>query len=118
MGDSVWVCGSRSAWPTRTCKCWRGLDRDPRLVAFSLGSRYDARGLSRVSEGVDLDSVTEDGVMSRLKSPPMQFAVYVAVRIIVCILQALSSAAASGFARCLAWLAYHVDRRHREVALD
>ncbi len=44
--------------------------------------------------------------------------VYLAVRITVCVVQALSFDAACGFARILAWLAYHVDRRHRRVAQD
>jgi len=46
------------------------------------------------------------------------FAVYVAVRVAVCVIQALPLRAALGFGRCLALLAYQVDKRHREVARD
>ncbi|MBI3409824.1 MAG: lipid A biosynthesis acyltransferase [Planctomycetes bacterium] len=46
------------------------------------------------------------------------FLVYLAVRVFICILQCLSFRMACGFARFLALLAYHVDRRHRLVALD
>jgi KDO2-lipid IV(A) lauroyltransferase len=56
--------------------------------------------------------------MSKPRSKLADFAVYLVVRFIVCILQALSFRAACGLANILAWLAYHVDRRHRLVALD
>lgn len=46
------------------------------------------------------------------------FAVYAAVRFTVCVLQALPLRIALGFGRCLALIAYRVDRRHREVARD
>jgi KDO2-lipid IV(A) lauroyltransferase len=46
------------------------------------------------------------------------FAVYAAVRATVCVLQALPLRIALGFGRCLALLAYRVDKRHREVARD
>lgn len=46
------------------------------------------------------------------------FLVYFAVRIFLCVLQCLSFRMACGFGRFLAWLAYHVDRRHRLVALE
>src|SRR4051794_12075669 len=46
------------------------------------------------------------------------FLVYLAVRLLVCVLQGLSFDAARGFARFLAWLAYRVDKRHRLVALE
>src|SRR5262245_37196370 len=46
------------------------------------------------------------------------FAVYLVVRVIVCVVQSLSLRAGLAFADALAWLAYHVDRRHRLVALD
>jgi len=42
----------------------------------------------------------------------------VTVRLLVCGVQALSWDAADSLARGLAWLFYHVDRRHRRVALD
>src|SRR2546422_1332348 len=56
--------------------------------------------------------------MSKPRSRTTDFAVYMLVRIFVCVLQALSFAAACRLAGFLAWLAYHIDRRHREVAKD
>jgi KDO2-lipid IV(A) lauroyltransferase len=52
------------------------------------------------------------------RSVPADFAVYLVVRLLVCVLQTLSWRLAGTFADFLAWLAYHVDRRHRRVALD
>jgi KDO2-lipid IV(A) lauroyltransferase len=40
------------------------------------------------------------------------------VRFFVCLVQALPFALAKSIAAGLAWLAYHIDRRHREVARD
>jgi KDO2-lipid IV(A) lauroyltransferase len=56
--------------------------------------------------------------MSRQRSRIADYAVYLVVRLLVCVIQALSLAAARNLAAALAWLAYRVDRRHREVALD
>jgi Kdo2-lipid IVA lauroyltransferase/acyltransferase len=56
--------------------------------------------------------------MSKSRSKLADFAVYVVVRFVICILQALSFRAACGLANILAWLIYHVDHRHRLVALD
>jgi KDO2-lipid IV(A) lauroyltransferase len=56
--------------------------------------------------------------MSKPRSKLADFAVYLAVRVIVCFLQALSFRAACKVANGLAWLVYQVDRRHRLVALD
>src|SRR5579871_1862208 len=56
--------------------------------------------------------------MSKERSQVNDFAVYLLVRIIVCILQALSFRTACKVASALAWLVYKVDRRHRLVALD
>src|SRR5262249_23760780 len=50
------------------------------------------------------------------RSRVVDFSVYAAVRFVVCLLQALSPAAGRRIAGGLAWLAYHVDRRHRRVA--
>ncbi|MCS7046121.1 MAG: lysophospholipid acyltransferase family protein [Gemmataceae bacterium] len=52
------------------------------------------------------------------RSRVVDFAVYCAVRLLVCLVQMLSPAAARALARFLAWLAYHVDKRHRLVAKD
>ncbi|HWG44503.1 MAG TPA: lysophospholipid acyltransferase family protein [Gemmataceae bacterium] len=56
--------------------------------------------------------------MSKPRSNTKDFAVYLAVRIVVCILQAMSFRAACKVANGLAWLIYKIDRRHRLVALD
>jgi KDO2-lipid IV(A) lauroyltransferase len=46
------------------------------------------------------------------------YAVYVAVRVVVCVLQAVPLRVALGVGNVLALFAYRVDRRHREVARD
>jgi KDO2-lipid IV(A) lauroyltransferase len=56
--------------------------------------------------------------MAKERRPAVDYAVYLVVRLVVCVLQALSPAAARAAARGLAWLAFHVDKRHREVARD
>lgn len=56
--------------------------------------------------------------MAKKSRPAVDYAVYVAVRVAVCAIQAVPLQIALGFANVLAWLAYQVDRRHREVARD
>jgi KDO2-lipid IV(A) lauroyltransferase len=56
--------------------------------------------------------------MAKERSKLADYAVYLAVRVLVCLIQALPYAAGLGLARGLAWLAYRVDRRHRLVADD
>ncbi len=56
--------------------------------------------------------------MSKHSSPFVDYLVYLTVRIVACIIQALPVQAAANVAVALAWLAYRVDRRHREVARD
>src|SRR5262249_52802272 len=56
--------------------------------------------------------------MAKARSPAAQYAVYLAVRIVVCVVQAVSFTAASRFAEFLGWLAYRINKRHREVARD
>jgi KDO2-lipid IV(A) lauroyltransferase len=56
--------------------------------------------------------------MPRQRSRVADYAVYLVVRLLVCLIQALSLAAARKLAAALAWLAYRLDRRHRAVALD
>jgi KDO2-lipid IV(A) lauroyltransferase len=56
--------------------------------------------------------------MSKERSNLEDYAVYLVVRIVACLLQALSFRAGSKVANGLAWLIYLVDRRHRLVALD
>lgn len=56
--------------------------------------------------------------MSRPRSSLADYGVYLLVRIVVCVLQALSYGAARRAAAGLAWLLYRIDRRHRLVADD
>lgn len=56
--------------------------------------------------------------MSKPRSKAADYAAYVLVRFVVCVLQALSHDVARTVAAGLAWLVYHVDRRHRLVADD
>jgi len=56
--------------------------------------------------------------MPKPRSKFVDFTVYFLVRLVVCFLQALSFRAACQAANILAWLIYHIDRRHRLVALD
>lgn len=56
--------------------------------------------------------------MARSRKPLVDLAVYAAVRAVVCVLQALPLAVALGFGRCLALIAYRINKRHREVARD
>jgi KDO2-lipid IV(A) lauroyltransferase len=56
--------------------------------------------------------------MAKPRSRIADFGVYLSVRVLVCIVQMLSYSVACQFAAGLAWLAYHINRRHRLVALD
>jgi KDO2-lipid IV(A) lauroyltransferase len=56
--------------------------------------------------------------MSKPRSKVADFAVYLVLRMVVCFLQALSFRAACQVADLLAWVVFHLDRRHRLVALD
>ncbi len=56
--------------------------------------------------------------MSKKRSPAADYAVYLVIRIFVCLVQALPPEVARGLAGGLAWLIYRVDRRHRIVALE
>jgi KDO2-lipid IV(A) lauroyltransferase len=56
--------------------------------------------------------------MAKERNKAMDYAVYLAVRMLVCVIQALSFRAACRLADVLAWLFYRVDRRHRLVADD
>jgi KDO2-lipid IV(A) lauroyltransferase len=60
----------------------------------------------------------EGRMAAKNRSAVADYLVYFAVRILVCVLQALSIRAASAIARFLAWGAYHVDKRHRLVAQE
>ena len=56
--------------------------------------------------------------MAKERRPAVDYAIYLTVRLVVCVVQALPPSAARAVAGGLAWLAYRVDRRHREVARD
>lgn len=56
--------------------------------------------------------------MAKPRSRLADYAIYLVVRVFVCVVQALSPGAARGLARGLAWLAHRIDRRHRLVAED
>jgi KDO2-lipid IV(A) lauroyltransferase len=56
--------------------------------------------------------------MAKPRSRVLDYAVYGAVRILVCIIQALPPALVWRLADGIAWLAYRVNRRHRDVAAD
>src|SRR5262245_50131546 len=56
--------------------------------------------------------------MPKARSTAAQYAVYLAVRIVVCVVQAVSFTAACRLGEFLGWLAYRVNKRHREVARD
>jgi len=56
--------------------------------------------------------------MAKPRSTILDFAAYAVLRLGIAFMQTLTDRAARGFATTLAWLAYQVDRRHREVADD
>jgi KDO2-lipid IV(A) lauroyltransferase len=56
--------------------------------------------------------------MAKKRSPVMDYLVYLAVRLLVCVIQMLDWTSARKAAELLAWIGYHVDKRHRKVALD
>jgi Kdo2-lipid IVA lauroyltransferase/acyltransferase len=56
--------------------------------------------------------------MSKPRSATADYAVYLVARTILCIVQMLTLPASRRLAGLLAWLAYHLDKRHRLVADD
>lgn len=56
--------------------------------------------------------------MAKPRKPINDYAVFLIVRLVVCVLQALSLTKARSFASFLGWLAFRIDRRHREVARE
>lgn len=54
----------------------------------------------------------------KIRSPVADYLVYLAVRLLVCIIQALPFDTACQLARLLAWIAYRLDHRHRQVAVE
>src|SRR5438477_1082691 len=55
---------------------------------------------------------------AKQRSAGSDYLVYLAVRIVICIVQALSFSLACRLADFTAWLIYHLDKRHRQVALE
>jgi KDO2-lipid IV(A) lauroyltransferase len=60
----------------------------------------------------------ESRTMTKERSRALDLAVYLIVRFVICIVQALTWRGALVLARALAWLAYRIDRRHRLIAAD
>src|SRR5437867_13109547 len=60
----------------------------------------------------------EDKGMSRSRSLVVDYLVYSLVRVLVAVIQLLPYRTGCQFAAGLAWLAYHVDKRHRLVAVE
>jgi Kdo2-lipid IVA lauroyltransferase/acyltransferase len=56
--------------------------------------------------------------MDKPRSRLLDFLIYVAVRVVVAVLQAVPYRTACAWAEGLAWLVYLVNKRHRQVALD
>jgi len=56
--------------------------------------------------------------MAKERQPIIDYLVYLAVRAVVCLVQALSYRQARAFAHVLARLAFQIDKRHREVAKE
>jgi KDO2-lipid IV(A) lauroyltransferase len=56
--------------------------------------------------------------MARPRSVVADYLVYLVVRLVVGVIQALPCGAACSLADGLGWLIYHLDTRHRRVALD
>lgn len=56
--------------------------------------------------------------MAKVRRPVIDYAVYLAVRSVVAVLQALSPRVGRMFAFGLAAIAFRIDRRHRDVAKD
>lgn len=56
--------------------------------------------------------------MAKPRHRQLDYLVYLAVRLVITVLQVFPLETGSRLARFLAWIAYHVDRRHRLVADD
>lgn len=56
--------------------------------------------------------------MAKERKPVVDYAIYLAVRTVIGIIQAMPRPMAFAFGDGLAWLAYRVDRRHRMVATE
>ena len=54
--------------------------------------------------------------MAKPRSRELDYLVYLLLRLLICVIQALPFPLALWLADGFAWLAYRVDRRHRKVA--
>jgi KDO2-lipid IV(A) lauroyltransferase len=54
----------------------------------------------------------------KIRKPKVDYTIYIVVRLVVCVIQAMPIAVAMNFARGLGWLAYRIDKRHRKVAAE
>jgi Kdo2-lipid IVA lauroyltransferase/acyltransferase len=55
---------------------------------------------------------------AKQRSKSADYLVYLCARVVVCVLQALSFSVACRLADFMAWILFHLDRRHRLVALE
>jgi KDO2-lipid IV(A) lauroyltransferase len=56
--------------------------------------------------------------MATERSAGVDYAVYLFVRVVVCVIQALPLGVAEALAGGIAWATYHLNRRHRAVAVE
>jgi Kdo2-lipid IVA lauroyltransferase/acyltransferase len=56
--------------------------------------------------------------MAKERSAGVDYVVYLAVRVLVCVVQAVPLGVAEVLAAGIAWVAYHLNRRHRAVAVE
>ena len=54
--------------------------------------------------------------MTAKRSRIADFSAYLAIRIIICLIQLLSYNLARKLSRGLAWLVYQIDKRHRQMS--
>jgi KDO2-lipid IV(A) lauroyltransferase len=54
----------------------------------------------------------------KIRSPYLDYAVYLVVRLGVVVLQVMPVEYGLAFARFVGWVVYHIDKRHRQVAAD
>ena len=54
----------------------------------------------------------------KIRSPYLDYAVYLVVRLGVIVLQVMPVECGLAFARLVGWMVYHIDKRHRQVAAD
>ncbi len=104
--------GDRGGVPLRTDGANRGIEGERRGVSPPVQPTPAAlRRAARLG-----NASQRSGRMSKPRSAVADYAVYLILRVVLCVVQMLTLPAARRLAGVLAWLAYHVDRRHRLVA--